>query len=66
MSEISRSDLIRWPTGECAAIAARLAKTVFVAFGASAVQVHGADGAGHSVLRKKHRRGRWSSAWGSF
>jgi len=45
---LSRSDSIRWPTGECAAIADRLAKNVF--------QVHGADGAGHAVLRKKLRR----------
>jgi transposase len=45
---LSRSDSIRWPTGECAAIADRLAKNVF--------QVHGADGAGRAVLRKKLRR----------
>lgn len=39
---------IRWPTGQCAAIADRLAKNVF--------QVHGADRTGHAVLRKKLRR----------
>jgi len=33
-----------------------LAKNVFVAFGASSIQVHGADGAGRAVLRKKLRR----------
>ena len=34
-----------------------LAKNVFVAFGASSNQVHGADGAGRVVLRKKLGRG---------
>lgn len=33
-----------------------LAKNVFVASGASSTQVHGADGAGRAVLRKKLRR----------
>ena len=35
-----------------------LAKNVFVASGASSIQVHGADGAGRAVLRKKLRRTR--------
>jgi len=33
-----------------------LAKNVFVASGASSIQVHGADGTGRAVLRKKLRR----------
>ena len=31
-------------------------KNVFVAFGASSIQVHGADASGRAVLRKKLRR----------
>ena len=45
---LSQSGSIRWPTGECAAIADRLAKNVF--------QVHGADASGCAALRKKLRR----------
>lgn len=33
-----------------------LAKKVFAACGASAIQAHGADGSGRAVLRKKLRR----------
>jgi transposase len=33
-----------------------LAKNVFIAFGASSIQAHGADASGRAVLRKKLRR----------
>ena len=36
-------------------LADRLAKNVFVAFGASSIQMHGVDGAGRAVLPKKLR-----------
>ena len=41
---------------EIVAVGLDLAKNVFVAFGASSIQVHGADATGSAVLRKKLRR----------
>ena len=43
-----------------------LAKNVFVAFGASSIQVHGADGAGQAVLRKKLRRDQVLAVFGQM
>ncbi len=43
-------------TSEITTVGLDLAKTVFVASGASAIQVHGADGSGRAILRKKVRR----------
>ena len=41
---------------EIITVGLNLAKNVFVAFGASSMQVHGADASGRAVLRKRLRR----------
>ncbi len=41
---------------EIATVGLELAKSVFVAFGASSIPVHGADSSGRAMLRKKLRR----------